>query len=54
MEVRFWRGYGPDRTLVELEHRHLERFGPAQDTMREGFESPGGWQSLLDCFTGAA
>jgi uncharacterized protein YndB with AHSA1/START domain len=53
VEIRFTAD-GPDRTIVELEHRDLERFGDAVDTMREGFDSPGGWQGLLDRFAAAA
>ena len=45
---------GPDRTTVELEHRDLERFGDASDTMRTGFDAPGGWQGLLDAFAATA
>jgi uncharacterized protein YndB with AHSA1/START domain len=53
VEVRFV-ARGPDRTSVELEHRNLERFGDAHDTMRTGFDAPGGWQGLLDAFAATA
>jgi len=53
VEVRFV-AVGPDRTTVELEHRDLDRFGDARDTMREGFDSAGGWQGLLDAWAGVA
>lgn len=41
-------------TRVELEHRHLDRFGEAAEKMRGVFGSPGGWTGLLDRFAGAA
>lgn len=41
---------GPQRTRVELEHRDLDRFGDARETMRAGFDSDGGWQGLLNAF----
>lgn len=47
VEVRFVAD-GPHHTVVELEHRDLERFGENTDTIREGFDSPGGWQGLLE------
>ena len=53
VDVRFV-AQGPDRTTVELEHRNLERFGDAMDTMRTGFDAPGGWQGLLDAFAATA
>lgn len=43
---------GPDRTLVELEHRQLERFGDAAPRIREQFE--GGWAGMLGLFAQAA
>ena len=49
VEVRFVAD-GPDRTRVELEHRNLERFGDARESMRTGFDSEGGWQGLLNAF----
>jgi hypothetical protein len=39
---------------VELEHRHLDRFGPKRDEMRGAFDSPGGWQGILKAFSTAA
>ena len=52
VEVRFV-AENPDRTRVELEHRDLDRFGDDADQMREGFDSEGGWQGLLECFAKA-
>jgi uncharacterized protein YndB with AHSA1/START domain len=34
---------GDGRTLVELEHRHLDRHGPGWESMREAVGSPKGW-----------
>jgi uncharacterized protein YndB with AHSA1/START domain len=53
VEIRFVAD-GPHRTSVELEHRHLERFGDDHDAIRDSFDSPGGWQGLLDAFARAA
>lgn len=34
---------GPERTLVELEHRHLDRHGERWEAMRDAVGSPNGW-----------
>ncbi len=34
---------GDSRTLVQLEHRHLDRHGPGWESMRDAVGSPGGW-----------
>jgi uncharacterized protein YndB with AHSA1/START domain len=52
VEVRFV-DLGDNRTRVDLEHRDLDRFGDRADDMRAGFDSPGGWQGLLDAFKSA-
>jgi uncharacterized protein YndB with AHSA1/START domain len=52
-EVRFIPE-GPDRTRVELEHRHLERHGDGWESMRDAVGSPNGWQGGLELFANAA
>jgi uncharacterized protein YndB with AHSA1/START domain len=52
VEVRFVAD-GEQATRVELEHRNLDRFGEQADAMRAAFDSPGGWQGLLDSFAAA-
>lgn len=42
IEVRFLPE-GPDRTRVELEHRHLHRHGDGWERMRDAVGSPDGW-----------
>jgi uncharacterized protein YndB with AHSA1/START domain len=46
VEVRFV-AEGPDRTRVELEHRHIDRHGPGWDTVYDGADSDGGWPLYL-------
>jgi len=46
VEVRFI-AESARRTRVELEHRHLERFGDKAEQMREIFESPDAWAGTL-------
>jgi uncharacterized protein YndB with AHSA1/START domain len=53
VEIRFV-SVGENRTRVDLEHRDLDRFGDNADKMRAGFDSPGGWQGLLDAFASVA
>jgi uncharacterized protein YndB with AHSA1/START domain len=44
----------PRRTRVELEHRNLDRFGAYRDQIVAAFDSPGGWQGLLEAFAAQA
>ena len=41
---------GPRKTRVELEHKHIERFGMNAEQMRKTFED-GGWDRTLGEFT---
>jgi uncharacterized protein YndB with AHSA1/START domain len=43
----------PDRTLVRLEHRDLERFGPEAERMRDTFSGPGAWSATLSAYAAA-
>ena len=53
LEVRF-NADGDHRTHVELEHRHLDRFGARRDEMREIFDTTGDWGKFLELFARAA
>jgi hypothetical protein len=53
IEVRF-RADGNNRTLVELEHRHLDRYGSRRDEMRRIFDTEGDWGRVLEAFAGTA
>jgi uncharacterized protein YndB with AHSA1/START domain len=49
VEVRFV-SEAPDRTRVELEHRHLDRHGDGWQGLREGVGGEGGWPLYLGRF----
>jgi uncharacterized protein YndB with AHSA1/START domain len=49
VEVRFF-SESPERTRVELEHKHLDRHGEGWETMRDAVGSPDGWN--LDAYAG--
>ena len=53
VEVRFI-AEDPATTRVELEHRHLERYGAQAETMQTTFDSEGGWSGILRGFAQAA
>ena len=46
VEVRFIP-QGPERTRVELEHRHLDRHGPGWKSLHEGVDGDAGWPLYL-------
>jgi len=45
---------GSKRTRVELEHRHLDRYGARRDEMRRIYDTEGDWGKLLEAFAIAA
>ena len=53
IEVRFIPE-GKDGTRVELEHRHLDRYGARRDEMRRIFDTEGDWGRLLEAFAQTA
>ena len=53
VEVRFV-AVDAGTTRVELEHRDLDAYGAAAATMRDTFDSAGGWTGLLAAFAAAA
>jgi uncharacterized protein YndB with AHSA1/START domain len=52
VEIRFVAD-GPDRTRVELEHRHLDRHGDGWEGTREGVGGDQGWPLYLARFAAA-
>jgi len=53
VEIRFV-AEGGDATRVELEHRHLERFGDLAISARAALDSPDGWTGALAVFAAIA
>jgi hypothetical protein len=54
VEVRFI-AEGAGVTRVELEHRHLDRFGADEGAqMREKVEAPNGWTAIMACYARSA
>jgi uncharacterized protein YndB with AHSA1/START domain len=49
VEIRFI-AEGPDRTRVEVEHRHLDRHGAGWETERDSVGNEGGWPLYLRRF----
>jgi uncharacterized protein YndB with AHSA1/START domain len=49
VEVRF-TAEGPDRTRLELEHRHIDRHGEGWEQTRESVGGDGGWPGCLRSF----
>ena len=53
VEVRFVPD-GPDRTRVELEHRHLDRHGTGWESLADGVDDAQGWPLYLERFATVA
>jgi hypothetical protein len=53
IEIRFV-AEGKNATRVELEHRHLDRFGARRDEMRRIFDTEGDWGRVLEMFARVA
>lgn len=49
VEIRF-TSQGESVTLVELEHRKLERHGEGAEQLRALFDGPGAWVTILEKF----
>jgi len=43
---------GPERTRVELEHRHIDRHGQGWEQMRDAVGSADGWAVGMTRFAG--
>jgi uncharacterized protein YndB with AHSA1/START domain len=53
IEVRFIP-QGEHATRVELEHRHLDRYGARREEMRRIFDTEGDWGRVLEMFARVA
>jgi uncharacterized protein YndB with AHSA1/START domain len=53
IEVRFIPE-GEHATRVELQHRHLDRYGARREEMRRIFDTEGDWGRVLEMFARAA
>jgi uncharacterized protein YndB with AHSA1/START domain len=53
IEVKF-ASQGPTSTLVELEHRHLDRHGDGWEELSNVFTAPDAWSGTLKLFAAAA
>jgi uncharacterized protein YndB with AHSA1/START domain len=53
IDVRFL-AEAPDRTRLEYEHRHLERYGEHAERMHAGLDAPNASQLVLNAYAAAA
>lgn len=53
IDVRFL-AEAPDRTRLEYEHRHLERYGEHAERMRAGIDAPNGAVATVTAYAAAA
>ena len=53
VEIRF-KSEGPNATFVELEHSKIERHGEGAVQLREMFDGPGAWITILEKFSETA
>jgi len=51
VEIRFV-AETPERTRVELEHRHLDRHGTGWESLRDGIDDDAGWPLYLTRYAG--
>jgi uncharacterized protein YndB with AHSA1/START domain len=54
VEVTFTALAGGGATRVDVEHRHLERFGTEAARLRDAFDSEAGWNGVLKSFASVA
>lgn len=50
VEVRF-SAWSAERTLVEIEHRHLDRHGRGWQSLADGVDGEAGWPLYLGRYT---
>jgi uncharacterized protein YndB with AHSA1/START domain len=48
-----FRAESPTRTVVELEHRNLDKHGETAEDLRNGIDGEGGWTLILNQYAAA-